>query len=253
MEKILGIIIIIYVILFLGINLDLGKNKKIEKIIETIEKRSQINSLLMTVFWGCLITTIMTNQTNQIAEKQVNITERETAPAFRITAYEEGEKEEYKLINGKGMASYVTLDVYERYSFNYSGEQYEVNLAFFNQELDERFNMDDECKELIFVLENSGFNRGDSLQVLKDCLYMKVGEVVPVSDSRELKLNFFDYKNDRYTFRFSEYDDKIRLVDTSSKSYFPTRNITVFFRENEDLENQIRQALDFVFDNYDAD
>lgn len=191
----------------------------------------------------------MTNQTNQIAEKQTRIADRETAPSFSLSTYKENEQKGYILTNEKGMASYVTLGIYESYNFTHNGERYEINLMFFNHEQNNKFNMDDKCNELIFILENYDFNKDDSYQILEKCLSQKIGEEIPISNTRKLELSFFDYKNEKYTFQFNEYSDNIQLVSTSSNFYYPTHNITVSFFSNENLENQMDYAINFVFEN----
>lgn len=246
-DKLENIWIIIYVFLLFCICLCDYKFLKI--IIDRIKERQAVISLLTTICLGTLVTVVLENQTNQIAERQASIANRETAPAFHLEVYEQEEDEGYKLVNEKGMASYVTLQVCERYSFNYKGESYEVNLSFFNEEQNGGMDVNELEEELIFILESDGFDKENVFQIVKNHIENRFDGTVYVSNSRDLWLSFFDYKNERFKFLFNESDRKIRLISTNEKRYPPIHNITLYYMEGMNLEMEIQDAIDFVINN----
>ena len=243
-NKIIIVVIFIYAVCFLLFNF--RKSKRIENVVNKIEKRIHFNKLLTTVFLGSILTVILTVQTNQIDEKQVEISERETSPAFNLTSFVNDNEECYRLSNKKGMASYVTLDVEEQYNFLYQGESYKIGIGFFTQEIDDNFNMTNEQRELVFSVEDKGFDEEAAIDILNDYLQEKTNEEIIIYNEKVLKVNFFDYKNDSYTFLFNEYDERIRLSRTASDYYITPNNITAYFNENGNLDNIIKDAVDNV-------
>ena len=243
-NKIIIVVIFIYAVCFLLFNF--RKSKRIENVVNKIEKRIHFNKLLTTVFLGSILTVILTAQTNQIDEKQVEISERETSPAFNLTSFVNDNEECYRLSNEKGMASYVTLDVEEQYNFLYQGESYKIGIGFFTQEIDDNFNMTNEQRELVFSVEDKGFDEEAAMDILNDYLQEKTNEEIIIYNEKVLKVNFFDYKNDSYTFLFNEYDERIRLSRTASDYYITPNNITAYFNENGNLDNIIKDAVDNI-------
>lgn len=244
MGRAVWIIITVYILMFVGLNLN--KNERIEFYIKKIEEREKINSLLTTIFLGAMVTIVLTTQTNKVAEQQVRVADRETSPAFKMEIYKDNKNSGYKVMNEKGMASYVTLNVYEAYYFKYGGESYNINFAFFNQELNKKMNMNEENPELIFVLEDHGFDRDRTFESVKARVKEKLGDSVIVSNDKYIELSFFDYKNERFTFQFSEYKNEIKLLNTSEKIYPTIYNITMYVYDSNGIEKQIEEAVDFV-------
>lgn len=91
------------------------RSEKVDDIVGTVQKKGTVNSLITNIFLVSLLTIFLTVQSNQNAQRQIEIADRETAPSLRITSY----KDNYEIVNKKGMASYVTFNVYERYNFIY--------------------------------------------------------------------------------------------------------------------------------------
>lgn len=243
------ILIILYIILFISINF--SKSIRLNKIVESIEKKEKINSYLNTIFLGMLgflLTLTLTNQTNSIAEQQVSITNRETSPSFQIESYKTGNGKEqgYKVISEKGMASYVTLNIYEQYYFNYNGESYEINFSFFNEEQENKANIDEENHALVFLIEDLEFDEEKVYKLLEEYIEEQLDDSVYISNSRYIGLSFFDYKNERFTFRFADYKESIKLVNTGDSMYTRSHNTTMLVREQMDIEKQIQEAVNFV-------
>lgn len=238
-ENFLIIILIIYSIFMFIVNF--FKCKKVNKIVETVQKKGTINSLLINIFLVSLLTIFLTVQSNENAQRQIEIADRETAPSLRITSY----KDNYEIVNEKGMASYVTFNVYEKYNFVYMGEAYEISLATFYQEQEGRLDLTEDCKCLIFEPETVVIDQDKAFEIFNNYLYEKTSEDIVVSDSKELEVSFYDYKNESYTFQYNQYKGKIRLINTR-KSIAPSHNITVIIWNEDQLEEQIKYAIEYL-------
>lgn len=238
-ENFLIIILIIYIIFMFIVNF--FKCKKVNKIVETVQKKGTINSLLINIFLVSLLTIFLTVQSNENAQRQIEIADRETAPSLRITSY----KDNYEIVNEKGMASYVTFNVYEKYNFVYMGEAYEISLATFYQEQEGRLDLTEDCKCLIFEPETVVIDQDKAFEIFNNYLYEKTSEDIVVSDSKELEVSFYDYKNESYTFQYNQYKGKIRLINTR-KSIAPSHNITVIIWNEDQLEEQIKYAIEYL-------
>ena len=238
-ENFLIIILIIYIIFMFIVNF--FKCKKVNKIVETVQKKGTINSLLINIFLVSLLTIFLTVQSNENAQRQIEIADRETAPSLRITSYQDN----YEIVNEKGMASYVTFNVYEKYNFVYMGEAYEISLATFYQEQEGRLDLTEDCKCLIFEPETVVIDQDKAFEIFNNYLYEKTSEDIVVSDSKELEVSFYDYKNESYTFQYNQYEGKIRLINTR-KSIAPSHNITVIIWNEDQLEEQIKYAIEYL-------
>ena len=143
------------------------------------------------------------------------------------------------------MASYVTFHVYERYYFIYRGEPYEISLVTFYQEQKDRLDLTKDCKRLIFEPETVVIDQDKAFEIFYNYLYEKTGEDIAVSNSKELVVSFYDYKNENYAFQYNEYRGKIRLINTHG-SITPSHNTTVPIWSEDQLEEQIKYAIDYL-------
>ena len=217
------------------------KGEKVDEIVKKVQEKGTINSLITNVFFFFFITIFLAVQSNQNAQRQTEIADRETAPSLRITSH----KDNYKIVNEKGMASYVTFNVYEKYNFVYMGEAYEIRLATFYQEQEGRLDLTKDCKRLIFEPETVVIDQDKAFEIFNNYLYEKTSEDIVVSDSKELEVSFYDYKNESYTFQYNQYEGKIRLINTR-KSIAPSHNITVIIWNEDQLEEQIKYAIEYL-------
>ncbi len=238
-ENLLVIILIVYITLMFIVNF--FKGEKVDEIVKKVQEKGTINSLITNVFLVSLITIFLAVQSNQNAQRQTEIADRETAPSLRITSH----KDNYKIVNEKGMASYVTFNVYEKYNFVYMGEAYEIRLATFYQEQEGRLDLTKDCKRLIFEPETVVIDQDKAFEIFNNYLYEKTSEDIVVSDLKELEVSFYDYKNESYTFQYNQYEGKIRLINTR-KSIAPSHNITVIIWNEDQLEEQIKYAIEYL-------
>lgn len=238
-DKFPMIILIIYVLLIYIVNF--FKSERVDRFVEVMQDKEKINSLITTIVLVFLATTFINVQSNGIAERQVEIEDRETAPSLSVESYQNG----YKIENEKGMASYVTFNGREKYNFMYQGEAYEVSLTTFYREQDDRYNLGGEYSQLIFKPETAVIDQDKAYDILKKYIYEKTGEEINISDSKELELDFYDYKNESHSFQYSEYEGKIRLINTAD-NYVPTHNISVPIMDTDQMEDQIKYAIEYL-------
>lgn len=84
-----------------------------------------------------------------------------------------------------------------------------------------------------------------AFEIFNNYLYEKTSEDIVVSNSKELEVSFYDYKNESYAFQYNQYEGKIRLINTR-KSIAPSHNITVIIWNEDQLEEQIKYAIEYL-------
>lgn len=231
-------IISIYIILFLAINF--SGSSRLNKITGSIQENGVINSLLLNFFLLFLIGTFIASQTNQIAQEQVAIENRESAPSLALS-YEANDG--YSITNDKGIASYVQFNAYDQYNFIHNGEGYQIRIGSFYHEKDNRMNLDASCSDLTFLPSQKSYRSKDAYEILTGYVNEKTGSEITPTYSHMLSLEFFDYQNEHRVFEYNEYDRKISLASTSG-SYAPDHNITIYAYDEFPLEDQIKSAVD---------
>ena len=217
------------------------RSKRLNEFIDIVQKKGTINTLLTTIVMVSMVTISMTVQSNEIAKRQVEIEDRETAPLLRIEPYKDG----YEIVNEKGMASYVTFSGYQRYNFMYEGEAYEISLATLYREQNDQYNLGSDGSRLIFEPKTAAIDPDTAFEIFKKYLYEKTGEDIVVSNARVLELGFYDYLNQNHRFEYNEYEDRISLGSTD-RNIVPIHNITVSIWDADQLESQIKYAIDYL-------
>ena len=217
------------------------RSKRLNEFIDIVQKKGTINTLLTTIVMVSMVTISMTVQSNEIAKRQVEIEDRETAPLLRIEPYKDG----YEIVNEKGMASYVTFSGYQRYNFMYEGEAYEISLAALYREQNDQYNLGSDGSRLIFEPKTAAIDPDTAFEIFKKYLYEKTGEDIVVSNARVLELGFYDYLNQNHRFEYNEYEDRISLGSTD-RNIVPIHNITVSIWDADQLESQIKYAIDYL-------
>lgn len=238
-DNFLIVILVLYIMLMYIVNC--FRSERLSQFIDKVQKKGTINTLLTSIVLVSMVTTSMTVQSNEIAKQQVEIEDRETAPLLSIKPYRDG----YEIVNEKGMASYVTFNSYERYNFQYKGEAYEISLVAIYREQNNQYNLNSDNSRLIFEPKTAVFNKDIAFENLKNYVSEKTGEDIVVSNTRELELGFYDYLNQEHRFYYNEYEEKISLISTD-RNTVPTNNITVAIWNVEQLEAQIKYAIDYL-------
>ena len=104
----------------------------------------------------------------------------------------------------------------------------------------------DEKSKLVYGLKYPEINREAALLYVKEYLREKIGEEIIISNTRELELGFFDYKNDKYNFIFTEYDERIQLVSTNGYTYFPEKNLTMYLWNVDEVQLTLEKLINDV-------
>ena len=99
---------------------------------------------------------------------------------------------------------------------------------------------------LVFLIEDLEFDEEKVYKLLEEYIEEQLDDSVYISNSRYIGLSFFDYKNERFTFRFADYKESIKLVNTGDSMYTRSHNTTMLVREQVDIEKQIQAAVNFV-------
>ncbi len=232
-------IFIIYVLLFIIVNF--SKNKKVVHIVTIIQERGNINSLLTNVFLISLITLFVAGQSNQVAQKQIEIENRESAPSINLDHVDQN----YVVKNSKGIASYVNFCSYEQYNFIYNGEAYEIKLGTFYEESNNKMHLDNDCHKLCFKPSNDTFDRDLAFNLICNYIQKKTNTNIIPASTKVLELNFYDHQNKYCIFEYNEYDKKINLSNTDT-IYAPDNNITVSIWDKDTLEQKIEYAVDYL-------
>lgn len=239
-DNLLLLILSFYIFLMYIVNF--LKSKTVDQLLCNVQKKSKINSLMTSIVLVSLVTIAMTAQTNEIAKRQVEIEDRETAPALSVEPHQNNT---YIITNSKGMASYVMFNVYERYNFTYQGEAYEVSLATYYQEQDNQYTLGDEKETLVFEPETTVIDKDKAFDIFQNYLHEKTEEDIVVSNSKELELSFYDYRNQNFCFQYSDYNGEIHLINTNRNSV-PLHNITLSVYESNQLDRDIKYAIDYL-------
>lgn len=240
--KVIVVVGILYI--FLIFIVVFTKSNKLDVLNRQIEQRGKIVGLLTTICFSLVLAVALDNRSNKIAEEQVNIADRETSPEFQL---ERSGKNQYIVTGQKGMASYITLTMYEHYYFTYHDEQYEMNLTFEGNEVDGKMNMDSQNRKLLFQLQKDGFDKEKAYASVKEYVKEYLKEDVDVYCDEYIKLSFFDYKNERFTFQFDEYGGKIQLVSTDDTKYVAPHNITgIYWGKGSPVESQLKSLVEGV-------
>lgn len=191
------------------------------------------------------ITVFPVIQSNQIAQRQVEIENRETSPGLSVSSVEEGDEKCYIISNEKGMASNMTFYTYEQFYFTYRGEGYEINLASFYEEKNGQSNLNESCSQLVFEPTYEEFDRELAFELIKNYVNKKTEKEVEVYRTRKMEVGFFDYKNESCRFQYTENNGEISLLSTR-QTISREHNYTIYVSDNALLEYSIEQAADFV-------
>lgn len=244
-QYLLNILILISFILVYLINF--SSLKIVDEMIDVLDKKNEKNKVIMKFIFGCLLSLFLVNQGNIIAQRQVDITNRETAPELYLSIDQTQNSTSYRLSNKKGMASYINLTVCENYYFFYNGESYEFNLDFMSNEINGNSNLNNNCDELFFVIDDENFDREKVYQIIKEYLE-SIDQNIHVSNTRYIELSFYDYKNENKEFEYNEYNDEIRLMSTSGTKHYYENNIGNVWNKDRSLDDIIISSLKYLLE-----
>ena len=203
-------------------------------ICAQLRDREPLYKAATTIFFGLTVSILMSYWATQITQRQMKIADRETAPQLAITSFEDDKAKYYEISNAKGMASYVALQVEERYRFQSSGETYEIGLAFPVELAGETSNLSSSNKTILFRQEHSDFDEGGVYDNLRTHLSSRGANPNYLSQVSEITVSFFDHDGQRRAFVFCERGGEILLTSTDAHRYIPERNLTGILWPGED-------------------
>ncbi|MCB7521156.1 hypothetical protein LIZ64_05330 [[Clostridium] hylemonae] len=233
MKYIYIIIIIVFIVLFYLANF--SKNTQVIYVKKRIKKNFSINTLLLTTCLFGILSAFF-------AWQNILISNRDTSPLLHFVK-ESGKNENYYLENDKGVVSYVTINKNLTFNFIYENEPYQIRVAVSNQ----NDSVEKGCKNKWYYKPTVlGLNTEDSIGFIKDTLKDKTGEDLIVSGTVDFEVSFFDYKNDKFNFIYTEYDNNITLTSTEGYMHYPEKNITTFLWSEENIESTIESLIDSI-------
>ena len=174
--------------------------------------------------------------------------EYEASPMFVVNSDNTEEKSRYNIRLENGIAAYVKMRGYEKYTFFHEGKEYDVRFVFLSKEKNGQVNMYDKGATLDYEVCNTGFNHDEAFKYMNKYVKEKFGNETVVSNTRYIDLNYYDYTNQNYTLRYSGTKNRIEnySVRKGELDTYPEHNCTVAFRENEDTFDQVRKLIDQV-------
>ncbi|WP_251212565.1 hypothetical protein [Adlercreutzia murintestinalis] len=205
-----------------------------------IEARRMLYKSIAYLFLGVLASLFISYWSTNIAQNQMDIANRETAPQLTVSTFEENGSKFYEVSNAKGMATYVSLDVREVYHFPYEGENCEVGLLLPVQLNSDTVQLDSQNSSILFQQEYNGFDRDKTYLSLNNYLRTKGIDADMLSRKHEITIEFFDHNNQQQHFVFIEGEDGIALSSTNTYGTIPKRNITSSLWSVSDADATVR-------------
>ena len=197
---------------------------------------------------GVIMVVSMIRNFPQNSRKLQENNDYEASPMFVVNPNNTEEKSRYNIQLEKGMAAYVKMRGYEKYTFFHEGKEYDVRFVFLSKEKNGQVNMCDKGVALDYEVCNTGFDHEKALQYMNKYVKESFGNETVVSNTRYIDLNYYDHANQNYTLRYSgnqnfaeNYSIRKGELDT-----YPEHNCTVVFRENEDTSVQVQKLIDQV-------
>ena len=190
-------------------------------------------------FWG-----------NQLAENQLRIENRETAPQIEIRHTGlSGDSNIYEVSNRKGMASYVSLQRADRFRFWLNGKDYEITVEYEVVPDGDNVHLDMENSSIRFVQGVCPFDERLLLANMADYIAEKTGEEHPsVNCSHVVTLSFFDCDNQHKEFEFLEEGDNIVLTSTEARAYYQENNLRTYDSPDWNIYNGMNRLIDSVME-----
>lgn len=190
-------------------------------------------------FWG-----------NQLAENQLRIENRETAPQIEIERMSPSDDLNiYEVSNRKGMASYVSLQRADRFRFWLDGKDYEITVEYEVVPESDNVHLDMENTSIRFIQSICSFDEKLLLANMADYIAEKTEEEHPsINSTHVVTLSFFDCDNQRKEFEFLEEEGSIVLASTDGRAYYPENNLRMYATSDWNIYNGMHGLIDSVIE-----
>ena len=109
------------------------KSRQAAKLEEILESRKNVVNAITLITLAIGVNLAIGIWGNSLSQEQISIEEREAAPLLKMGVTHNESNNTYIIENQKGIASYLSLSVAERYTFYWNGETREINVTFETQ------------------------------------------------------------------------------------------------------------------------
>ena len=214
----------------------------------SISRRCELCNAVVQLAAGVFLVVALGFWGNQLAENQLQVENRESAPQIEISRFFPSEDSEvYEVTSRKGMAYCVSLRKLERYNFRVNDEAYEVTMGLAVTPEDDGDYLDGESASIRFCHDAYSYDRDLLLADMADYIAEKTGAERPfVECSHVVMLSFFDCDNQRKEFEFAEDEDGVSLVRTDETRYIPENNLTSYVTSDGNIYERMRDLIDGV-------
>lgn len=228
----------------------LVSNQYLEEKGSVLSLRCELCDTVIKLTVGAFLAATLGFWGNQLAENQLRIENRETAPQIEIRYMGlSGDSNIYEVSNRKGMASYVSLQRADRFRFWLNGKDYEITVEYDVVPEGDNVHLDMENNSIRFVQGVCHFDERLLLANMADYISEKTGEEHPVINcSHVVTLSFFDCDNQHKEFEFLEEGGNIVLTSTDAKAYNPENNLRTYASSDWNIYNGMNGLIDSVME-----
>ena len=199
------------------------KSKRAEKLEKALESRKNTVNAITLITLALGVNLAIGIWGNSLSQKQIDIEEREAAPLLKVGVAHNESSNTYTIENQKGIASYLSLSVAERYTFYWDGETREINVTFETQPKQNLLSIS-KGESISFDQETYDFD-ADEMEAALGFYLKEVYEAdAPISRSRNIELSLRDNNNSPVTLYYLETDDDFELSRTDYR-HIPEKNV----------------------------
>lgn len=199
------------------------KSRQAAKLEEILESRKNVVNAITLITLAIGVNLAIGIWGNSLSQEQIAIEEREAAPLLKIGVTHNDSNNTYVIENQKGIASYLSLSVAERYTFYWNGETREINVTFETQPKQDLLSIS-KGESISFDQETYSFDAEEMEAALGFYLKEMYDADASVSRSRNIELSFRDNNNNPVTLYYLETDDDFELSRTDYR-HIPEKNV----------------------------
>lgn len=223
-------------------------NRYLEERGSVLSHRCELCNTVIKFTVGAFLAAALGFWGNQLAENQLRIENRETAPQIEIKRTSPSDDSNiYEVSNCKGMASYVSLQRADRFRFWLNGKDYEITVEYEVVPESDNVHLDAENNSIRFVQSVCPFDERLLLANMADYITEKTGEEYPpINTTHVVTLSFFDCDNQHKEFEFLEDEGNIVLTSTDGRAYCPENNLRMYATPDWNIYNGMHGLIDSV-------
>lgn len=221
-------------------------NRFLEGKGSVLSLRCELCNTVIKLTVGAFLAAVLGFWGNQLAENQLRIENRETAPQIEIRHIGlSGDSNIYEVSNRKSMAYYVSLQRADRFRFWLNGKDYEITVEYEVVPEGDNVHLDMENNSIRFVQGVCPFDERLLLANMADYIAEKTGEEHPaINYSHVVTPSFFDCDNQHKEFEFLEEGGNIVLTSTDARNYYPENNLRTYASPEWNIYNGMNRLID---------